>query len=157
MPKPKYCWDACLFIAHLMNEERAEDETAGMREVLQAVSAGRALIITSAVVLTEVLNRPGDGQNARDKLNVMVTRPGFTLIDPNMVIANKAAEFRERVAASGNNQLKRNDAIYLATASIYEVKELHTFDTVLLGLDGSPLVEGLRIVKPRGDQTSLAL
>lgn len=158
MPKSKFCWDACLFIAHLNGEVRTEEEAAGMREVLEMIRTGKAHIITSAVVLSEVLNRAADAVRARDKLHAMLARPGFTVVDANLAIATKAGEFRERVNSPGSPyMLKRNDAIYAATAALYRVDALHTFDPDLLNLNGSPLVDGLIVNRPRGLQTTLAL
>lgn len=158
MPKTRFCWDACLFIAYLNGEARSEEEAAGMREVLELIRTGRAQIITSAVVFSEVLNRATDASRARDRLHVLLARPGFTVIDTNLAIGNKAGEYRERVNYSGSpHKLKRNDAIYAATASLYEVAALHTFDPDLLELNGSPLIDGLKVCPPRGIQTTLAL
>lgn len=158
MPKPKYCWDACLFIAHLMGEKRTDEEAAGLREVLEMIRTRRAHIITSVVVYSEVLNRPADGALARDQLNLMLNRPGFTVVDTNAAISNKAAEYRERVNKPDSpGPLKRNDALYAATAVLYGADALHTFDPTLLALNGSPLIDNLRITLPRGTQTTLAL
>jgi predicted nucleic acid-binding protein len=158
MRKIKFCWDACVFIAHLKGEERSPEEAAGMREVLELIGTHRATVVTSAIVQSEVLNRAADEAQARDRLRAMLIRPSFVVADANLAISDKAGEFRERVNASSSGLiLKRNDAIYVATAVLYGVDALHTFDPVLLNLDGSPLVDGLRICPPRGTQTTLAL
>ena len=158
MPKSRFCWDACLFIAHLNGEVRSEEEAAGMREVLELIRTGKAHILTSAVISSEVLNRASDAGRARDALHVMLARPGFTVVDANLAIGTKAGEFRERVNYQGSpHNLKRNDAIYAATASLYGVDALHTFDPDLLDLNGSPLIDFLKVCKPRGLQTTLAL
>ena len=158
MPKARFCWDACVFIAFLKGEARAEEEAAGMREVLEMMRMGRAHIITSALISSEVLNRAADKTKARDKLRELVSRPGFTVIDANLAISDRAGEYRERVNFSGVSlTLKRNDAVYVATAALYGADALHTFDPVLLALDRSPLVDGLHICPPRGIQTTLAL
>lgn len=154
----KFCWDACLFIAHLNGEARPEAQAAGMREVLEMIRTGKAHIITSAVVSSEVLNRAADAVRARDSLHIMLARPGFTVVDANLAIATKAGEFRERVNYAGSPfTLKRNDAIYVATAAVYGVDALHTFDPDLLRLNGSPLIDKLVVTEPRGLQTTLAL
>lgn len=127
-----------------------------MREVLELLASKRATVVTSALVFSEVLNRAQDAERVRDKLNQLLLRPGFAVIDATLAVSNKAGEVREHVNASGV-QLKRNDAIYIATALLFKVDALHTFDPGLCGLDGSPLVDGLRIHHPRGQQMTLAL
>lgn len=158
MLKSKFCWDACIFIAHLMGEQRSAEEAAGLREVLELIRTRQAVIVTSAVVQSEVLNRGNDTSRARDRLRAMLTRPPFVVADANLAVSDKAGEIRERVNCSGTGlNLKRNDAIYVATALLYEVDALHTFDPILLALDKSPLVEELRICRPHGSQTTLAI
>jgi len=158
MSKSKFCWDACIFIAHLTGEQRTPDEANGMREVWELLRLRRAVVLTSAIVQSEVLNRAADATHARDRLRELLARPSFVVADANLVIADKAGEFRERVACSNNGLvLKRNDAIYIATAVLYGVDAFHTFDTTLLQLDRSPLIDGLRITTPRGTQTTLAI
>lgn len=158
MHNHKFLWDACLFIAHLNGEVRSEEEAAGMREVLELIREGRAHIITSAIVSSEVLNRASDPVRARDALHKMLARPGFTVVDANLAIADRAGEFRERVNQPGSPfTLKRNDAIYAATAALYGADAFHTFDPVLLALNGSAHVDGLKITLPRGEQTTLDL
>jgi predicted nucleic acid-binding protein len=158
MLRSKFCWDACIFIAHLKGEQRAPEEMSGMREVWEMVRLRQATIVTSALVQSEVLNRAADAAQARDRLRELLMRPQFFVADANLAISDKAGEFRERVASSGTALvLKRNDAIYVATAVMYAVDTLHTFDPTLLALDGSPHIDGLRISIPRGTQTTLAI
>jgi predicted nucleic acid-binding protein len=158
MPKSKFCWDACIFIAHLKGELRSADEDAGLREVWELFRTKQASILTSSVITSEVLNRAADQAMARTRLKELLKRPGFSVIDANMSVADKAGELRERVNESNfGENLKRNDAIYLATAVLYKVDAFHTFDHFLLSLDSSALVDRLSITKPRGVQTTLAL
>ena len=158
MPKVKFCWDACIFIAHLKGEQRSADETAGLHEVLELVLTKQAAILTSSLISSEVLNRAADQLMARTRLKEMLNRPGFAVIDANTAVSDKAGDLRERVNESSLGlNLKRNDAIYVATAILYKVDALHTFDPVLLALDRHSLVEGLTIAKPHGVQTTLGL
>src|SRR5687767_717337 len=100
MRKTSFCWDACIFIAHLKGERRTPEETAGMREVFELIRNRKAVIVTSAIVQSEVLNRAADAAQARDRLRQMLIRPSFIVADANLAISDKAGEFRERVNGS---------------------------------------------------------
>jgi predicted nucleic acid-binding protein len=155
MPKPKFCWDACIFIAILTGEQRSEDERQGLFEVIDYVERDAAIVVTSALLRTEVLDRAGS-TGVRSALDAMFRRPAFVITDVNAAIADRAAALRQQVLDSGGS-IKTPDAIYVATALAHRVDALHTFDERILRLNGAPAVEGLPIVKPRAAQTVLVL
>lgn len=155
MPKPRYCWDANVFIAHLMSEERSQEELDGLREIVDLVDQGRAIIVTSAQVHTEVLNR-ADGA-ARDSLERLFATPRFFVQELNSGIGARAARIRESVLSATGVALKGADSAYIATALELECEALHTFDRQLLRISGREEVDGLLITKPYGTQTVLRL
>lgn len=155
MPSAKYCWDSCVFIALLTGEARPDGEIDGMLEVVDLVDRHQAVIITSALVRTEVLE-DNDDPAIRERLEYMFRRPSCVMIDVNAAISAKAGALRATCRAAGRS-LKTPDAVFIATATLHGAVALHTLDDQLLGLSGLPEVDGLLISKPCGDQTILSL
>jgi len=155
MPRPKYCWDSSVFIALLTGEERAEGETEGLLEIVDAADCGKAVIVASAQVMTEVLPDLDDPTVSR-RLEDLFKRAAFQMFDINQPILTKARNIR-RLGRQNGRSIKSPDAVIAATAIIHEVDALHTFDGQLLNLSGEPEVDGLVICKPQGSQTILRL
>ena len=155
MPSPKYGWDACVFIALLTAEARSEDERSGLLEVVDLVDKGRAIILTSSLIRTEVLE-DASSPDLRRKLEDLFRRPNCVAVDANRAITEKAGQLRVACKDAGR-ELKTPDAVYLATAIVYKVDEFYTFDDKLLALSGLPEVEGLIITKPHAAQTILPM
>jgi predicted nucleic acid-binding protein len=147
MQKPKFCWDATIFISHLTGEIRTPEETAGLAEVVDLTDSNRAIIITSSLLHTEVI---GDSRVIA-ALNALFRRPNFVQMNVSPEISRAAGRIRD---ATG---LKTPDAIYVATAIEFRVDALHSFDDHHLRLSGAREVGGLVICKPRGVQTLLGL
>ena len=91
MPRPKYCWDSSVFIALLTGEERAEGETEGLLEIVDAADCGKAVIVASAQVMTEVLPDLDDPTVSR-RLEDLFKRAAFQMFDINQPILTKAGE-----------------------------------------------------------------
>lgn len=152
MPQAKYYWDAGLFIALLTNEQRRDpSDMPGLFEIVDLADAEEAIIVTSANTFGEVLDRPGH-QPIRDQLRSLFQRPNFVLVEPNVTIIEKAADYREEF------RLRLPDATHLATAVLYRVDEMHTFDEDdLIPLSGRASLNNLRIRKPSAPQKRLDL
>jgi len=155
MPSPKYCWDACVFIAYLTGEPRAQGEVDGLFEVLDLVDRHQAVILTSTLVRTEVLDDPAHPDLAT-RLEGLFASPSCVAIETNRAISEKAGRLRTACRAAGRS-LKTPDALYLATALLNGATAFHTFDGQLLGLSGLHEVDLLTICKPSGPQTLLGL
>jgi predicted nucleic acid-binding protein len=140
-------------IALLTGEKRDQDEIDGMLEIVDLVDRRQAMLITSSMVRTEVLEDSND-PTVIERLETMFRRPSCVMIDANRAILEKARSVRT-AAKSAKRSLKSPDAIFVATALLHGADALHTFDDKLLTLNGRPEVEGLQIVKPRGVQTLL--
>jgi predicted nucleic acid-binding protein len=155
MPKPKFCWDTTVLIAHLTAEPRAQDEVDGLREVVNLVDSGQAILVTSLQAIAEVL--PDDSSpDLQGRLKALFRRPNCIMVDLSAAVVAKAADMRQRARETGR-RLKSPDAYFLATGVLLKVDAVHTFDDQLLGLSGSPIVDGITICKPRGEQTLLAI
>src|SRR5688500_7892183 len=102
MPKPNFCWDSGVFIAVLTGEQRSSEEIAGMREVVDLVDRNGAIISTSALATSEVLNRPTSPQT-REKFEALFRRPNFQMIPANSAIFTLAAEIREGATREGRS------------------------------------------------------
>jgi predicted nucleic acid-binding protein len=155
MPRPKYCWDSCVFISLLTGEPRPEADRIGLFEVVDLVDRDQATIITSALVRTEVLDRTPNSV-VRASLDGLFRRPTFVVMDLSGPIADRAGAIRQRVIDEGGS-VRTPDAIFIATAIAHRADALHTFDDRLLRLSGSAHVEGLTICKPHAVQTVLPL
>jgi predicted nucleic acid-binding protein len=140
-------------VALLTGEQRDQDEIDGMLEVVDLVDRRQAMLITSAILRTEVLEDIND-PTVIERLEAMFRRPSCVMIDTNRAILEKARALRTAVKAS-KRSLKTPDAIFVATGLLHGADALHTFDDKLLALNGRAEVDGLRIVKPHGVQTLL--
>lgn len=150
MPKkPRYYWDSGLFIALLTGEQRAPGEMEGLLEVIHMADVDEAFIVTSHQSTIEVLG-PADAP-LTDAFLEIFERPNYRLLPAVLPISRRAADYRRDLS------LKFADAIHLATAVLYGVDELHSFDRDLLRLDRHPRIDGLHICKPSAPQKTLAL
>jgi predicted nucleic acid-binding protein len=146
----RIAWDSCVFLAWFQDEK---DKPLGeIREILQDISDEKIVLIVSAIVAAEVLDRAGESK-AGTQFRGYVRRPNIVRANLDFRAAERAAKIRERAVEAIKSKklllgVKAPDAIVVATALLHRVDVLHTFDKVLLELDGSPIVEGLRITKP---------
>ena len=62
-------------------------------------------------------------------------------------MSKQASEIRDAAQKEGR-KIETPDAQILATAILYKADVLHTLDERLLHLNGSPIVDGLKITKP---------
>jgi predicted nucleic acid-binding protein len=148
-----YYWDTCIFLAILKGETRAPGEMEGARAVATAIERGDAVLLTSVITRTEIL----DGKIPPESLEILdalFKRPNLQRADVTQAISDLAHNIRDQLDRNGT-KIKTPDALHFATAVVYRVDEFHTFDNQLLSLDGSPIVNSLRIVKPRTRQGEL--
>jgi predicted nucleic acid-binding protein len=148
---PLLAWDSCTFLAWFNDEE--DKPLAVIDYLLRQIADGKASLLISAISCVEVLDQAGTS-DAGTKFKQFAIRPNVIRASADWRIAEKAAEIRQKVTAevaAGRmaRGVKAPDALIVATAVVYRATELHTFDPVLLGLDGSPLVDFLTIAQPR--------
>lgn len=150
MPSRLFSWDSVTFINVFDGGvHRTPDEISGLREVVDMVDRRLARIVVSELVITEVLE-------AATQLDLLLKRPDFLKVSPSGPILMKVRALRDAARAEGRN-IKVPDATHIATALLYKVEALHTFDVPMLNLNGRPWLDGLTICKPRGEQTTLGL
>jgi predicted nucleic acid-binding protein len=136
----RVAWDSCTWIAHIQRERILgadgktviEDRSAMCRPVLDAAERGVIEIVVSAIALVEVLarNRTSgiDDQRVRDFFD----NDYILLVN----VDKHLGDFARRLMLAGHAGLKPPDAIHLASASVANADEFHTFDDRLLALDG---------------------
>lgn len=154
MRKTRYCWDSCVFIAILTDEERSDDETVALGDVMNAVDDGHIIMVTSTLVQTEMLDAITDSTVSR-RLHDVLNRPNVLQQSVTAAIARRAGEIRQ--ALRGQVKLAATDAVFVATALVHKCDSLQTYDSQLLGLSGRTEVSELRVTKPTTDQISLPL
>ncbi|MDE2814368.1 MAG: PIN domain-containing protein [Gemmatimonadota bacterium] len=147
-------WDACSWIAYINQEKniplaggRVENRFAMCDEVLKSAENGKLEIVTSAFTLAEVCKSPEVRDSPIDHLPSFFERSYILLVPVDMAIARRA----QSIQTSGVFNLKPPDAVHLASAQRAAVRELHTFDSRVLDLDGQLAGsdgEQIKICKP---------
>ena len=117
------------------------------RSVIEAAKRGTLEILTSALSLAEVCKNPAIRATAPDQISDYFETDYILLVNLDRYVGERA----RILMTSGYSGLKPPDAIHVATACISGVDEMHTFDDLLIGLDGIiDKIDGtkLKICKP---------
>lgn len=128
-------WDTDPFLGWLQDEAAKVQLCQG---TMERARAGEALIITSALTLTEVLWRKGGPRLAvdkADKLRRFFRHSYIRVVNVSRTIAEGAQD------VVWNHDVRPKDAVHVATALAMKAAVLETFDDGLLkksGLIGSP-------------------
>ena len=151
-PKPLVYWDSCVFLYRLNRDVERFD---AIEEVYQAAVAGRLVIVTFVITITEVLcsyDEQGTKHDQSQDFERFLRRSYFVVPELTRATARRAAEL------AGEYNLTSRDSVHLATCERANVTELHSYDGSgkkghgkLLPLDGKLEVAGgsLRINEPR--------
>lgn len=148
-------WDTSVWIAILIGEDRSSNDIQGLNEVIDLADRGQIAILTSELIYAEVIDRTGNGE-IHPGLERVLKRPNY-LVAPTSPEIHKAAGRIRSLGQPTGHKIKTPDSIHLATSLLYKTSAFHTFDEKLIALNGTDIVQGLRIVKPRGEQTLLSL
>jgi predicted nucleic acid-binding protein len=140
----KYCWDTSVFIAWIAEEE--DKPLADIGTVADEISSGKAVLIVPVTIYSEILETRHTEEQLR-RFEQFLKRSEVIVADTTVPIAQKASAIRSKGEAEGR-KIKTPDATVLATAILYKADVLHSFDPHLLNLNGSSIVDGLRITKP---------
>jgi hypothetical protein len=174
--KPQYYWDACMFYEVLGDEPVTPQKRAAVEEFLAENKDNANVLLTSVVSHLEVVpskleaKKPGAGP----KYLAMFDGERIVEVEINRNILARAREIKDfyyRGPSPGPVKVMDTvDAIHLATATIYGVKEFHTRDDDQKGTK-VPLVSlytwsgidkvcgkwPLKIVSPENEQGALNL
>ncbi|NNJ24351.1 type II toxin-antitoxin system VapC family toxin [Alienimonas chondri] len=142
-PEPlRLSWDSSILIAFLNGEPAG----AGGADVVNAVDAGQATLISSAVVVAEVL-RPKYDAATLALYDRAFGLPGVEVVNVDADLARFAADLRAECPRSEKGRtLQVADAIILATA-VRHTDVLYARDRHLLRLNGHALTGGLTIIE----------
>lgn len=135
-------WDSNAFLGYLNGEP---DKADSCEAVLAAAEDGHVVIVTSALTLAEVLFVKGHvslGQEMRSKVSQVFRQPYISVQN----VTRKIAELGRELYWDKN--IRPKDAIHVATALVFNIPVLNTFDEHLLKRDGRIGNPGLRIEKP---------
>jgi len=91
--KPKYYWDSCSFIAWIKGERSAPGDLEGLEEVAKMVDSNKAVLLTSEITKTEVL----EGKMTQDqqaKFNLLFQRKNVVPIDVTGRVLSKTKVIR---------------------------------------------------------------
>jgi len=153
MKKIKYYWDSCIFVAWITDEKRPPGEMEGLSEIIEEMEKGEAVIVTSVMTANEVFEYNLTSEQ-KQRLESTLKNPDIALVNVNLRISEKGRELREFYHQQ-KHALKLPDSIHLATALLFEVNKLHTFDDKLLRYDGNVMGKNLKICKPMSKQPKL--
>lgn len=140
MPERVY-WDTNCFLGWFQQESNKRD---ALRELLNRAEEGELVIVTSALTITECAGLPTvrkvDDAASR-KMLAFFEHEYIALRSVERLIAEKAHDLTRKLA------IRHADAIHVATASVSNVRVLHTWDDGMLKHNGSAGV-GVPIEKP---------
>lgn len=136
-------WDANAFSGYLNDEH---DKVAACGDVLTQAQAGHILIATSALTLAEVLYIKGGPKldpSKRTKIEQFFKADYIAVRNVTRAVSNLARD------VYWDHGIMPKDAVHVATAMMYKIPVLNTFDEPLIGKNGIA-VNGhvLRIGKP---------
>lgn len=145
--KPRYCWDTSVFISWFEAESRSD--TPSMKAVVHEIEKKEAILVVPVIVYTELLELHHSESVLAD-FRRFLKRSNIQVANITMGLAEKAEQIRTRAGKEKPaRKVKTPDALYLSCSLKTSVDMLHSFDTDMLKLNGSPTVEGLRICTPR--------
>jgi predicted nucleic acid-binding protein len=149
--KPKYYWDACLWIG-LINQE--PDKIDSLKFIIDEAQKGKVEIWTSAFTLAEVFKRKCDSEQSGIDESDDVPFEDYIKQDfvQRVQVDSDVGTAARRILRKFPSIRKPQDAIHAATAALNNVDEFHTFDDKdLTPLDGQiPMANGqkLKICRP---------
>ena len=144
--RPKYCWDTSVFLAWISAEKGSPLDDIAL--VVDEIDTNKADLIVSAIVYSEVLDAKHSKKTV-DQFQRFLKRSNVLSVDLTIGIAKKASEIRSRALVSKEKRrLRTPDASVIATAIVYGADVLHSLDPHILNLNGSAVVDGLKIHSP---------
>ncbi len=141
MPKPvRIYWDACAWIAFINKDDAVpqKDRTLenwflGCESILNQAKQGKFEIVASDLILTEVSKGPHAKTTKQGQLPAFLKHPYIFMVPIYKHISLKAKALQGSVRVN----LQYNDAVHIVTAQYANAEKFHTFDRLLLNLDGA--------------------
>ena len=134
--KPKYYWDACLFLEKLRQESVSAEKIKAREDILNDNKDRKNIIITSVITHAEVIPKKltvKDDEAEKTYLSMFDAKKIVDVdINRNVItLARHIKDFYYRPKEDGSGGqwvMDTGDAIHIATAIINEVDEFHTRD-----------------------------
>ena len=145
MPERVY-WDTNCFLGWFQQEPNKRD---ALRELLNHAEDGELVIVTSALTITECAGRPTKrlvDDAASKKMLAFFEHEYIAIRSVERTIAERAHDLTRKL------NIRHADAIHVATASVSNVRVLHTWDEGMLKHNGSAGI-GVSIEKPPDPST----
>ena len=140
MKKDLICWDSSVLISWIRGDEIA-DKRRAIETVVNSIERGTYKLAVSTLIYVEVLERTMPAGAIEQFKKFMQNRQTLEIVAVDIRIAEKAQAIRNK----SSKTIRTPDAIHVATAIICGAKLFHTFDDLLLRLNGKDEVEGLMI------------
>jgi len=155
-------WDACIFLAWLQNEQLDPGVMEGIEEHAKRVTNNQAILVTSIMTRTEVLDSRLS-KAAKDQFTNLFKRRNVEWINHDERVSTLSHDIRDHYDQQGV-KLSSADCVHLASGILYDVDVFYTLDGSgkkkkgkLLPLNGNVAGHKLRIEKPYQKQLSLNL
>jgi len=146
-------WDTSCFIDYFnanKKGQRTDEEMGGLESVANSIDRGETNLVIPQAVFFEYLET-GAPESQFTRFERFAQRSNVQVVDINSVISLAAREVRIQTAEFGF-KIRGVDAVFVATAVLYSVHQLHTFDRDMLRLNERFTVKGqnrrLTICKP---------
>ena len=160
--KEKIYWDACIFLAWLQDEPGDPGVMEGIEEAVRQVQNNEAILITSIMTQTEVLESKMP-KEAQLKFENLFKRRNVLWINHDTRVGKLSHDIRDHYDQQ-SIKISSADSVHLASAILYEASVFYTLDGsgkkkrgYLLPLDGNVAGHKLAIKKPYKSQLSLKL
>jgi len=142
--RDQFYWDANAFVGFLNGEA---DKVSLCEPVLKQAQNGHILIVTSALTIAEVLFIKGGKKldpSKRGKIEKFFRADYISVKNVTRAISELARD------VFWDFNIDPKDAVHVATAVMFKVPILHTFDVPLLGKNGL-VINGhsLKVEKPK--------
>lgn len=126
-----YYWDTCIFLAWLKNETtRKSGELDAIAACLERFKKREISLVTSVLTMVEMTSAKIPA-GTESMLEGVMQRPNFTNVAVDLRVAKLALDLRNHYLAQtslGGKTLTVPDSLHVATAILYRVTEMHTFD-----------------------------
>ena len=136
------CWDSCVLIELIKGDNEARIHN--ILPIAESISKKQYGLIVSALVYVEVLESKMPSTDIKRFEGFMQNRKEVEIVAVDTQIARKARAIRDSGIENGK-KISTPDAVHLATAIISGARYLHTFDHLLLSLNGEKEAEGIDI------------
>lgn len=144
-------WDSAAFLA-VINQDKSAEELLKCNDVWAAAQKGLVHIVTSTLTSAEVIYMKGTPKLDPAKRSLVSNFFRQTFISQKPLTREIAELARDIV---WDTPIKPKDAVHVATAAFYKLRQIHTFDEPLCKL-ATVDVSGfaVSIMKPRFEAQS---